>query len=186
VVTRQSDPLGGSEWARHSHDGWETKARDKRLPTWLRIAALAYAKHGNNGHASFGRGEMGEWFGAPGKPLNRRRLSEYIHRAIELDFLMPGSTSMCLIVPPWEVDRGVVGQPKMPCRVHGRRGAAGRVSGLNQDSLREVSRLNQDPLEQVSCSNPDSSGSRSISYPPLTPVTVTGRASTTEDREASA
>lgn len=159
---RLPDPLGDAEWSRHAQDEWERRAGDRRLPYWLRIASLAYAKHGNNGHAAFKRGDVAVVLGTPGMPLDRRQLHEYVQRAIELGWLAEGSTSMCLVVPPHIVDKGRIGEPKKTCRVHGRRK---QVSYSEQDSLVEVSGAEPDSSPQLSGSEPDSLRSVPISYP---------------------
>lgn len=161
-MTRLPDPLGTGEWSRHAQDEWERRAGDQRLPKWLRVASLAYASHGNNGHANFRRGDVAVILGTPGEPLDRRQLHEYIQRAIELEWLADGSTSMCLVVPSHIVDKGRIGEPKKRCRVHQRRK---QVSYSDQDSLFKVSGAKPDSSEQVSGSQPDSLRSVPISYP---------------------
>lgn len=120
-MSRLPDPLGGSEWSRHSREEWHRRAGDDRLPKWLRVSALAYGSHGNNGHATFKRGDVATALGEPGKPLDRRRLHEHIGMAIEFGWLAEGSTSMCLVVPFHAIDKGPIGAPKAPCPVHVRR-----------------------------------------------------------------
>lgn len=159
---RLPDPLGDAEWSRHAQDEWERRAGDRRLPHWLRLAALAYAKHGNNGHAAFKRGDVAVVLGVPGAPLDRRQLHEYIQRAIELGWLADGSTSMCLVVPSHIIDKGHIGEPKKACRVHQRRK---QVSYSKQDSLFKVSGAEQDSSPQLSGSKQDSLRSAPISYP---------------------
>lgn len=121
MVSREADPFGGAEWARHSREEWHRRSGDPRLPKWLRVAALAYGSHGNNGHASFKRGDVAATLGMPGEPLDRRRLHEHIAMAVEFGWLADGSTSMCLIVPFHAVDKGPIGKPKKPCPIHTRR-----------------------------------------------------------------
>ena len=122
MVTRSPNPFGADEHSRHNQEVWQRRAGEPWLPKWLRVAALAYGAHGNNGHATFKRGDVAITLGDPGHPLDRRRLHEHISQAIEFGWLMPGSTSMCLIVPPDAVDKGPIGAPKKPCPVHRRRG----------------------------------------------------------------
>lgn len=108
------------EWARHLQDEWHRRSGDERLPRWLRVACLAYGAHGNNGHAPFRRGDVAVVLGRPGAPLDRR-VHEAVQLAIDYGWLMPGSTSMCLIVPGYLIDKGPMGATKKPCRVHARR-----------------------------------------------------------------
>jgi hypothetical protein len=35
----------------HRQQAWEERSGDPRLPRWMRVTALAYAKHRGNGHA---------------------------------------------------------------------------------------------------------------------------------------
>lgn len=149
-----SNPIPG-EHARHSQEEWQRRAGDRRLPKWLRVAALAYGCHGNNGHATFKRGDVAVALGEPGEPLDRRRLFEHIQLAIEFGWLEEGSTSMCLIVPPHAIDKGKIGAPKAPCKVHARRLKVAPVSYLHPDSLPEASGSDPDSLRQVSGSHPD-------------------------------
>lgn len=118
---RQLDPLEGLDWSRHSQEEWHRRAGDPRLPKWLRVAALAYGSHGNNGHACFKRGDVAAALGLPGEPLDRRRLHEHISLAVEFGWLESGSTSMCLVVPFHAIDKGPKGGNKRPCPVHTRR-----------------------------------------------------------------
>lgn len=115
------NPFGGDKHARHNQEVWHRRSGETHLPKWLRVAALAYGSHGDNGHATFKRGDMATTLGEPGKPLDRRRLYDHIQQAIAFGWLAEGSTSMCLIVPPDAVDKGTIGAPKAPCPVHTRR-----------------------------------------------------------------
>lgn len=160
-MSRLQNPLDGDH-ARHLQAEWERRAGDRRLPNWLRVASLAYGKHGNNGHANFKRGDVAVVLGEPGKPLDRRQVYEYIARAVELGWLLDGSTSMCLVVPPHVVDKGKLGQPKTRCRVHGRRAQA---SGSKPVTSSKASVREPVTSEQVTGSEPVTSRSAPISYP---------------------
>jgi hypothetical protein len=170
---RSPDPLGESSWSRHSQEEWFRRSGDDRLPPWLRVAALAYASHGNNGHANFKREDAAIALGKPGQPWTRQRLHEHIQLAIEYGWLAPGSTSMCLVVPTGVIDKGPRGEPKKPCRVHTRRKQASGKRAASADALLKASCPERDALEQVSASPaqlPDALRSAPISYPHLTEV----------------
>lgn len=83
---REVDPLGSVDWARRSQEEWHRRSGDRRLPKWLGVAALAYGSHGNNGHATFKRGDVGTALGEPGRPMNRRRVHEHIQLAVEFEW----------------------------------------------------------------------------------------------------
>ena len=116
-----------SPWARHYQDVWHERSGDWRLPKWLRVAALAYGAHENNGHARFKRGEVALVLGSVDHetgeviPLDRRNLHRVIQDAITYGWLMPESTARCLIVPAHAVKKGPIGGPVKPCPIHVRR-----------------------------------------------------------------
>jgi hypothetical protein len=148
----------------------------------LRVAALAYGAHGNNRHATFKREDVAIALGKPGQPWSRQRLHEHIQLAIEYGWLEPGSTSMCLIVPLGVVDKGRIGEPKKPCRVHTRRKQASARRAESADALLKASCPERDSLEQASASyagSPDALRSAPISYPYPNLTAVP------DDREAS-
>lgn len=175
------DPLGGAEWARHSQEEWHRRAGDSHLPRWLRVAALAYGSHGNNGHATFKRGDMAVTLGLPGEPLDRRRLHEHIALAVEFGWLEPGSTSMCLIVPSGQIDKGTIGAPKARCPIHDRRKRRhAQPSGSHPDGMAKASGSDPDSSGQLSRSHPDASRSCLLSSPNPHPEAV--QDPTTTDR----
>jgi hypothetical protein len=116
-------------WARHYQDIWHERAGDKRLPKWLRVAALAYGSHENNGHARFKRGEVALVLATVNHdtgevvPLDRRELFRVIHQAVEYEWLVDGSTARCLIVPAHAVKKGPLKGPVKPCPIHVRKAA---------------------------------------------------------------
>lgn len=111
-------------WARHYQESWHERSGNRRLPRWLRVLALAYGAHENNGHALFKRGEVALVLGAVDRdtgevvPLSRQRVHEAVQLAIELDFLGDGSNARCLIVPAHDVKKGPLDQPDKPCPIH--------------------------------------------------------------------
>lgn len=100
-------------WARHFLDDWQRRAGDRRLPLWLRVTALAYGTHLDNGHANFKRGDVALVLGEPGRPYNR--VGRVIEDAVEYGWLEAGSWWGCLIVPRDAIKRGPWVTPK-PCR----------------------------------------------------------------------
>ena len=98
-------------WAMHYQAGWRERADDTSLPLWLRVAALAYGRHGRNGHANFGPGEIAAILGT-----NGTRVSDAIKLAIQHKFLHESSKARCL--RPLNVAGGP-GSPYEVCRVHG-------------------------------------------------------------------
>lgn len=121
-MKRTSEP-----WARHYQDTWHERSGDPRLPRWLRIVALAYGCHDNDGHARFKRGDVALVLGSVDHetgaviPLPRQRVHEAITQAVELGFLAEGSFARCLIVPAHGVRKGPLDTPHKPCPLHVRR-----------------------------------------------------------------
>lgn len=123
-------------WSRHYHDAWLSRAGDPRLPYWLRVTALAYGSHENNGHARFRRGEVGLILGSPNKttgeivPLHRSSVHRAIGEAVTYGWLEEGSFARCLIVPAHSIRRGSLKDPVKACPIHIKRG---RTSTLSDD-----------------------------------------------------
>ncbi len=111
-------------WARHYQDAWHERAGDKRLPKWLRVAALAYGSHENNGHALFRRGEVAlvlatvDHGSGAVVPLDRRDVFRSIQQAVAYGWLEEGSTARCLIVPAHAIKKGPLETPCAPCPIH--------------------------------------------------------------------
>lgn len=114
-------------WARHYQDQWQERAGDPRFPYWLRVAALAYGSHLDNGHARFKRGEIGLILGTPGQPYPNVRRA--IAVAVEYGWLEEGSFWGCLIVPSHAIRKGPWVTPK-PCPVHAKRSLSERKRAL--------------------------------------------------------
>lgn len=110
-------------WARHFFDEWQSRAGDPRLPYWLRVAALAFGSHQDNGHARFKRGEIAIILGTPGKPYPNVRRA--ITDAVAYGWLEEGSFWGCLIVPLHAVRRGPWTTPKT-CPIHANRSLSER------------------------------------------------------------
>jgi hypothetical protein len=93
-------------------------AGDPRLPYWLRVAALAYGCHTNNGHARFKRGEVALVLAAVDEVTGEVRpftnVRREIARAVEFGWLEDGSYWGCLIVPAHSIKKGEYGSVS-PC-----------------------------------------------------------------------
>src|SRR5690606_437445 len=113
------------DWARHYQLEWQSRAGDRRLPYWLRVAALAYGCHRENGHATFKRGEIALVLGEPGKPFVN--VGRAIRDAIEYGWLEPDSYWACLVVPPQAIKKGSLGSGAT-CRVHKKRASKPSLS----------------------------------------------------------
>lgn len=111
MVSGDSWPHDG--WTRHRRAEWERRAGDPQLTYWLRVAALAYARHGENNHASFKRGDVALILGTPMQPYTNVRRA--IADAVAFGWLAEGSYWGCLIVPAEHVRRGSVKQPLPVC-----------------------------------------------------------------------
>ena len=106
-------------WARHYQDVWQERAGDPRLPYWLRVAALAYGSHADNGHARFKRGEIAVVLAAvdsgTGVVRPYRNVRRAVTLAVEYGWLEAGSYWGCLIVPAHAVKKGALTAAPRPC-----------------------------------------------------------------------
>ena len=106
-------------WARHFQDDWQARAGDPRLPYWLRVAALAYGSHTDNGHARFKRGEVALILGSVDRATGVVRpfanVRREIARAVEYGWLEEGSFWGCLIVPAHSIRKGDFTHKPKPC-----------------------------------------------------------------------
>lgn len=97
-------------WARHYQEAWHSRAGDERLPHWLRVAALAYGSHTENGHARFKRGEVALVLARVEKGTGVIRPYANVRRAIgeaiDYGWLVDGSYWGCLIVPAHAIRKG--------------------------------------------------------------------------------
>jgi hypothetical protein len=119
-------PMGSHErpWARHYQEAWHSRAGDKRLPYWLRVAALAYGSHQDNGHATFKRGEIGMVLACVDSTTGTITPYENVGRAITdavaYGWLEPESFWGCLIVPAHAIKKGAHGRGSA-CPIHMKR-----------------------------------------------------------------
>ena len=116
-------------WARHYHEVWQERAGDDRLPYWLRVAALAYGSHLDNGHARFKRGEVGIVLGKldpkTGTIVPFSNVTRAIETAVDYGWLEPESFWGCLVVPAHAIKKGEHGR-KPVCPIHAKRHREGR------------------------------------------------------------
>jgi len=100
-------------WSRHFQNVWQERARDPRLPAWLRVAALAFGSHAANGHAPFKPGEialiLARVDGETGEivPMHKANVQRAITKAVESGWLVSNSGSTCLVVPGHAVAGGL-------------------------------------------------------------------------------
>ena len=122
-------------WARHYHETWQERAGDDRLPYWLRVTALAYGSHLDNGHARFKRGEVGLVLGkvdaTTGELLPFSNVSRAIETAVDYGWLEHESFWGCLVVPAHAIKKGEHGR-KSICPIHARRCREGRETPAEQ------------------------------------------------------
>lgn len=105
-------------WARHYQDDWQSRAGDPRLPHWLRVAALAFGSHSDNGHARFRRGEVALVLGRvdeQGEVRPYANVRRAITEAVQYGWLEEGSYWGCLIVPAHAVRKGDLYAKPTPC-----------------------------------------------------------------------
>lgn len=110
-------------WSRHYQDEWQSRAGDQRLPYWLRVAALAYGSHQDNGHAKFKRGEIALILGTPdgdGGITPLANVGRAIADAVEYGWLASESFWGCLVVPAHAAKKGPLGH-NQPCPIHVKR-----------------------------------------------------------------
>lgn len=116
-------------WARHYHEVWSERAGDDRLPYWLRVTALAYGSHLDNGHARFKRGEIALILGKldpdTGEVMSFEKVTRAIETAVSYGWLEPESFWGCLVVPAHAIKKGEHGR-KPVCPIHARRRREGR------------------------------------------------------------
>ena len=109
---------GPRSWARHFQDDWQARAGDPRLPYWLRIAALAFGSHTENGHAKFKRGEIAVVLGSVDHETGEFRpfanVRREIARAVEYGWIEEGSFWGCLVVPAHSIKKGNLSR-RSPC-----------------------------------------------------------------------
>lgn len=110
---------------------WEERAGDTRLPSWLRVASLAFGMHRANGHANFSPGQISLILGSVDRdgvpcPLDKGSTQRAIRKAVEYGWLSPESGSRCLVVPGQKVDGGYGGGRTSPCKHHPRQDGGGQ------------------------------------------------------------
>lgn len=99
-------------WNKGSRAGFERRALKLQQPLWLKVALLAYARVGANGHANFQRGELEAIFGQ-----KRQNIDRAIRKAITEDWLQEESCSECLL-PPGDFIEMSFGNDQQACKIH--------------------------------------------------------------------
>lgn len=121
-------------WARHYMDPWQSRAGDPRLPYWLRVAAIAYGRHQDNGHATFKRGQIALILGRPdgfGGVQPYVNVGRAIEDAVQYGWLASESFWGCLVVPSHAVKKGPLGH-NPPCGIHSKREGRQQRKPLSQ------------------------------------------------------
>lgn len=116
-----------SPWARHYMQEWQSRAGDARLPYWLRVAALAYGNHLDNGHARFKRGEIALIMGTPdggGAIVPFTNVGRAISDAVAYGWLDQESFWGCLVVPAHAIKKGPT-YHSPACPIHVKRARQG-------------------------------------------------------------
>jgi hypothetical protein len=93
-----------SPWLISIQIGWEEQIYNRKLPYWMRTYAVAMARSEPNLHTQLQPGELAKLLGTPQpdgtvKPVDRRDLSEYVKRAVEMNLLDETSSVRCLVLP---------------------------------------------------------------------------------------
>lgn len=90
-------------WSQHDRAMWAAHAARDGLDKWLRLVALAYSRHQENGHTPFERGELRSLLPSvdtsTGEVRPDKNLDRHIRQAVDLGFLLADSNASCLIVP---------------------------------------------------------------------------------------
>lgn len=109
------------------------------MPYWLRVAALAYGSHTDNGHARFKRGEVALILGTVDHDTGEVRpfanVRREIARAVEYGWLEDGSYWGCLIVPAHAIRKGDLGKKPAPCPLTPRHQARANRSLTERNGL---------------------------------------------------
>ncbi|WP_149448463.1 hypothetical protein [Mycolicibacterium sp. P9-22] len=106
----------------HRQKVWLERAADPKLPRWVRVSALAFARHKGNGHACFRVGEIATLLGSPDpngniKPVAGSVVSDAIRAAKKKEWIAPQSHARCLVVPPHAIQGGL-GASSTVCPFH--------------------------------------------------------------------
>lgn len=170
--------FGGRGWTAHAQDHWLEHAGNPGFPDHLRIVFVAYGRHRANGHARMSRGELARFLVRRDGTLPERRVVwTALQKAIALEFLMPESQALCLVVSSEHVQGGV-GDPDRPCpRDHTKRtrtkaetardeqGRMARTSVKSTDTRPRTSVESRDVPDRTSVKSTDVPGSGPLSSP---------------------
>ena len=151
------------------------RAGDPRFPYWLRVAALAYGSHTDNGHARYKRGEialvLGKVDATMGEVLPYVNVGRAIEDAVDYGWLSEDSYWGCLVVPRLAIKKGPLGHSP-GCPRHERHARAREANRSFTDGFAVHSST---PSERFAARNPHSvSGSQGkplslVSAPTPTP-----------------
>lgn len=108
-------------FAMHVQHVWEERSADRRLPMWLRLAALAYGMHDSTGHAPFAAGQLGLILGhvdpTTGEvvEVDKANVQRAIREAKRAGWLADESGTRCLVVPEHAITGGKPVNPRTRC-----------------------------------------------------------------------
>ena len=95
-------------WAKHTHHVWQERARNAKNPTWLRIVALCYGYHNDEGRVYCKPGQISKLL-----EVSPQVVSNAIKTARDDDWISGESNSRCLVAPPYAIMSGR-GPGKLP------------------------------------------------------------------------
>lgn len=72
---------------------WERFSKDIRLPKWQRAAAYCWAHCDRAGHCPLPENKLGDFLGCK----ETREVNRVVKRAVEMNWLSPGSNARCLV-----------------------------------------------------------------------------------------
>ena len=146
---------------------------------WLRVAALAFGNHEDNGHAKYKRGRIALVLGKvnpeSGEVEPYTNVGRAIQTAVEYGWLAPESFWGCLVVPAHAVKKGEHGHNPV-CPVHRRRRREGRET-LTERALRVVPTTTSERFRSRSAHSVTGSEREALSSPLPTATHAEGEVS---------
>ncbi len=151
-MTRKID-FQGRGWAAHAQDHWLEFAGNPNFPDYLRIVFVAYGRHAANGHARLSQGELARFLVRKDGTLpDRRNLWHALNKAIDLEYLLPESRALCLVVSSHQVQGGI-GDPDRRCdrdhTVRSRRSQPKDVTDVRRSNRNVVTDAGHLPAKDV-------------------------------------
>jgi len=95
---KQRIHLGTDTWHAGNDRDCEQKAKDLRVPRFLRVIEAAKSRANIWGHAAFRPGELADWLGDKKGTPDRTTVWRAIKQAVEYGYLAPASTAECLVL----------------------------------------------------------------------------------------